>query len=256
MILTEQNYFSNEVDMHYMSASQFTSFLRCEAKTLAQLTGEYPKEVTQAMLVGSYLDAMVEGRTEEFIATHPEIFKKNGEPYAAYTGVELLYERLMKDPLFRSYLEGDKQTILTGEIGGVPFKGKLDVAHPERTVDLKTTKDFRPVWDSDRHSYVTFAEFWRYDIQGAIYQELRRLRGDGKLPHYLAVITKESEPDLAVLHIPEDALQFALAEVVAYAQDFQAIKLGFKQPSRCGQCDYCKSTKTLDQAIDWLEVGL
>ena len=256
MILTANNYFSPEADMNFMSASQFTSFLRCEAKALAQFNGDYPRDVTTAMLVGSYLDAMVEGTEDAFIDAYGDvIYQKNGKLYADFARVQGLYDRMMRDDLFRSYLEGDKQTILTGTIGGVPFKGKVDIFHHARTVDLKTTANFKPSWDDTQKAYVTFGEYWRYDIQGAIYQELRRQKTSETVPHYLAVITKETEPDLAILSIPDDTLQFALAEIEAFAPDFQAIKLGFKAPTRCGKCDYCKRTKKLTQVIDYREIN-
>ena len=42
--LTEQNYFSNEMNMKYTGSSQIKSFLACEARTLAELNGEWEEE--------------------------------------------------------------------------------------------------------------------------------------------------------------------------------------------------------------------
>ena len=67
--LTAENYFSAENNMKYMSCSQFKSFLTCEASALAELHGEYQREVTDALLVGSYVDAHFEGTLDIFRAS-------------------------------------------------------------------------------------------------------------------------------------------------------------------------------------------
>ena len=59
-MLTSENYYSPESNQGYMSASQFKSFLDCEARTLAELHGEYHRPSTEALLVGSYVDAYFE----------------------------------------------------------------------------------------------------------------------------------------------------------------------------------------------------
>ncbi len=255
MKLTEKNYFEPESNRAYMSASQFKAFASCEASALAELKAETSRKPSDAMLRGSYLDAMVEGTAAEFEAEHPELWKKNGELYAAFASVPDLFERMMRDEFFKSYLKGDKQTILTGQIEGVPVKAKLDILHPDRIVDLKTTANFKRQWDPDARLFVSFAEFWSYDIQGAIYQELVRQSTGKSLPFYLAAITTEPVPDLAVIHIPDDSLKFALDEVKLSIGRYQAVKLGFAEPSRCEKCAYCKQTKKLTGAIDWLEIG-
>lgn len=42
-MLTNENYFAPESSQSYMSVSQFKSFLDCEARTMAELNGEYHK---------------------------------------------------------------------------------------------------------------------------------------------------------------------------------------------------------------------
>jgi len=56
-MLTAENYFSQENNMKYMGASQFKSFMNCEAAALAEIKGEFEREKTVALLVGSYVDA-------------------------------------------------------------------------------------------------------------------------------------------------------------------------------------------------------
>ena len=54
--LTSENYFSPENELFYMGSSQFKNFQKCEASALAELRGEYEREITDVLLVGSYVD--------------------------------------------------------------------------------------------------------------------------------------------------------------------------------------------------------
>ena len=67
-ILTNENYFSKENQMKYMGTSQYKSFCNCEAGTLAEINGEYEREKTSALLVGSYVDSNFEGTLDIFKA--------------------------------------------------------------------------------------------------------------------------------------------------------------------------------------------
>ena len=92
---------------------------------------------------------------------------------------------------------------------------------------------------------VTFAEYWNWPLQMAIYQTVE----GNNLPTYLAVITKENPVDLAVIEIPQhylDAELDVLAEKLPY---FDAIKQGVIEPERCGKCAFCRETKKLTGAI-------
>ena len=49
MTLNNSNYFSQENNMKYMSASSFKTFLECESMALAEIKGEYQREKTTAL---------------------------------------------------------------------------------------------------------------------------------------------------------------------------------------------------------------
>ena len=83
-MLTNENYFSPENQMKYMGVSQFKSFEKCEAAALAEVTGNYERERTTALLVGSYVDAHFEGTLDIFKAKNPEVFTKKGELRSEY----------------------------------------------------------------------------------------------------------------------------------------------------------------------------
>lgn len=244
--LTAENYFSAENNMKYMSCSQFKSFLTCEASALAELHGEYQREVTDALLVGSYVDAHFEGTLDIFRAQHPEIFTKSGELKAQYRQAEYMIQRAERDKLFMQYMSGEKQKIMVGEIAGIPFKIKIDSYHENNCiVDLKAIKDFKLIWNVEKGKKQHFINYWGYDIQGAIYREVVRQNTGKQLPFYVSAITKEKEPDLDVLWVPDEDMDNALEEVVSLAPRFQQLKDGQLQPQRCGNCNYCRFTKVL-----------
>ena len=77
-MITNENYYNAENSVKFMSTSQFKSFMDCEAKAMAEISGEYQRETTTALLVGSYVDAFFEGTLDTFKEHHPEIFLKSG----------------------------------------------------------------------------------------------------------------------------------------------------------------------------------
>lgn len=261
--LTAENYYSPEANWQYMSASQFKSFRKCESAAMAELRGEWNRPSSTALLVGSYVDAYFSGELEQFKAEHPEIFNKNGTLKADFEKAHAACERLNRDELARMLLAGKHQIIKTGKIAGVWYKTKSDSLLTAKQVeaickkfpnvriivpfgggmivDLKYMKDLEDIWDEDQHEKVSFTEFWGYDIQGAIYQEV-----DGKmLPFVLVAVTKEAATDIEAMFIPDEDLAFALSEVEALSPRYAAIKRGEIEPVGCGKCAYCRNTKRL-----------
>ena len=250
MNLTAENYFSQEAQREYMSASQFKAFDRCEAAAAAELRGEYVRDESTSLLLGSYIVAYFSGGLGQFRMDYPNIFKRDGALKSEYIQAEDIIQRIESDPMFMKYISGKNQVIMTGEIDGVPVKIKMDSYHPDRAiVDLKIMRDFQPVW-VDGKGKLPFAEAWGYDIQGAIY---RAVEGNS-LPFILAAATKEKVPDIALISIPTDVLNTAAEYVISKIRRFADIKRGHIAPERCGRCDYCKSTKRLDCIVDYRDV--
>ena len=246
-ILTNENYFSKENQMKYMGTSQYKSFCNCEAGTLAEINGEYEREKTSALLVGSYVDSNFEGTLDIFKAKTPEIFTQKGTLKSEYRQAEYIIERVSRDEMFMRYMSGEKQVIKTGEIDGIPFKIKIDSYHEGACiVDLKVMRDFEPVW-KEGQGKLHFIEAWGYDIQGAIYQAVE----GNNLPFYIAGTTKEKEPDLAIIHIPQEILDVNLEVIKTKVHRFDDIKKGLVTPARCEKCDYCKRTKVLNEIITY-----
>lgn len=270
--LTADNYYSNEANWAYMSTSQFKSFMRCEAAALAELKGEYKRENTTALLVGSYVDAHFSNEKEQFILDHPEIYTKSGTLRAEFQNAEKAIARLEADDLARMLLKGKNQVIKTVKINGVWFKAKFDSLLTARQVeaickkfpevnqlvpfggsmivDLKYMKNFEPIWDDEEKEMKNFIQYWGYDIQGAIYQYADKKTA----PFVIVAVTKEDEPDITARYIPDDELAYCLALVKDNAPRYAAIKRGEIEPNGCGVCPYCKSHKKLQSISHYMEL--
>ena len=245
--LTNSNYFSQEAARDYWSVSQFKSFSRCEAAGLAELRDEYERELTDSLLIGSYVDAYFAGELDKFIGIHGDkMFKRNGERMAKFAHANDLIDRVEADPLMMEYLKGEKQVIMSAELFDAPWKIKIDVHGGNRIVDLKVVKDFGNIYE-DGFGRRSWIEYWGYDIQGAVYQRIEQLASGRTepLPFYIVAVTKEKTPDIAVIQLPQHILDTALRIVEAKIDRFDLIKQGEVEPIRCERCEYCKSTKKL-----------
>lgn len=247
-VLTKENYHSVEARKLYMGSSQFKDFKKCEKQALAKVNGEVEEEQTPALLTGSYIDAYFSDELEDFKKNHPELFTKQGTLKSDYAKCEEIIKFIKEDDKLMKALSGEHQKIMTGTIAGVPFKIKIDSYIPGcMIVDQKIVKDLEPIWDEDDKCKKNFVEYWGYDIQGAIYQEIVRQNTGELLPFVLAVTTKEKAPKKALLKIDFEDLQSALAEVVRLAPRFQQIKEGKIEPEECGVCDYCVRRKKVEK---------
>ena len=176
MRLNENNYYTEKANQQYISVSQYKSFFGtlgqkgCESMALAEIKGEYKRETTTAMLVGSYVDSYFEGSLEQFKTNHPEILKKDGDLKAEYKQADEIIARIERDKKFMQYMSGEKQTIMTGEIFGAQWKIKMDSYLPNKAiVDLKVVEDiYKPYYHKDT-GRLNFIQERGYDFQLAIY---------------------------------------------------------------------------------------
>lgn len=246
MKLTKANYYSKNSALEYMSYSQFKLFDECPAKAMAILNGTYKQEETDNMLVGSYVDAWLDGEIVKFQERHPEIFNsRTGELKASFKQAQDLCDLIAKDEYLYKQLKGKRQVIITGSIAGVKFKGKIDSLLADKIVDGKVLKDCEDIWKDGQKQ--PFYKANGYDVQGAIYKTLYKQMKGKDLPFELAVVTKEKTPDKRLFVFSDETIEEALQEVIAKAPVFQAMKNGEVEVYRCECCDYCKATKKLSE---------
>lgn len=247
MILTEQNYYSDDMNRQYMSVSQYKDFRRCEAAAMAQLQGRWKRPKTTALLIGSYVDAWFEGTLDEFREENPEIFKKDGSLKADFLLAERVIERVQQDALFMYYMSGRKQVVKTAKLFGTDWKIKIDSYHRGRMiVDLKVMRSMERVVGK------SFVEHWGYDLQMAVYSAVE----GHDLDTFLAVATKQDPIDIEVIEIPKWRREELLVEIERNLPRILAVKAGQVEPERCGVCEYCRATKKLIEPIDFELVGL
>lgn len=281
MKLTGKNYYNKEANVSFMSVSQFKDFRKCEAMALAKLKGEYEMPSSKALILGSFVDEMLTGTKKSKMAfimeNRDQLFQKSSKlalcddndlvfdspmsifhpankPYAEIVQALETIERIKKQPLMMKHLKSRHQTIMTGEIAGVPFKIKMDNYKPGQFIsDLKYMSSLR-----SPNLFDPMVKYWGYDIQGAVYQEIVRQNAGKRLPFFLDIATKETPAHLAVAEINQFDLDEALEVVKAWAPRYQAIKLGEIEPERCGEynCNYCTETEIITEPIDSNYLGL
>ena len=251
------------------------------AMTVGQLVeAELLGEDTQAVL-NSHPEAfavkLVETETTipTVAAVHPELVTRNGTwksgcltkaremmPEAFETQVSLrsdydivaqCVEAVRQQPMLMEYLTGDHQTTVSGNIGGLKWKGKLDVfdAANKRIVDLKVMRDFQR-----RGQAGSFVETFGYDRQLAIYRELVRQQYGIECDCYVVAVSKETPCNVELIEIPAWRCDELIADLETNAARVEPVWHG-KAPARgCGVCDYCRSTKRITRPIEFDLVGM
>jgi len=267
MKLTKSNYFSQEANRHYMSVSQFKGFVPayggCEARSAAELAGDYVRPDKGAFDEGHYMHAWNEGTLAEYKADNPDIYSSRGETKGQlksnYKHLNKMIEILEADPLVMQVLAGQKEVILTAELFGIPWKIMIDSYQPDIGVlaDLKALKDMKTVYSEHRRMYVSFLEQYGYDLQMAVYAEVERInkkRENWIIPH-LVVVTKQDPPDHDIFYFDYDLIQSQLQFVSNHIERVIAVKSGKEQPTRCEFCDYCRATKKLTGIKHYAELS-
>ena len=261
MKLNDENYYSKEANLEYMSVSQFKDFVEtygkraCEFEAMEKLFGRWNPPLTTPLLVGSYVDSYVEGTLDSFMERNPEIFTSEGELKAPFRKAEEIITRIERDKYFMKYLSGKKQVIMTANLFGCDWKIKMDSYFPGMAiVDLKIMASITDLkWVKDI-GYLDFVRYWGYDIQGAVYQKVVELNTGKKLPFYIAAATKENEPDIRIIHITQNYLDEALALVEANIKRVLEVKNGEVLPDRCDACDCCRHNRVLKAPISILDL--
>ncbi|MDX2330414.1 hypothetical protein GOL43_33640 [Sinorhizobium medicae] len=269
MELNKSNYFSLEANGHYMSVSQFKSFLPsyggCEAQAMAKITGEYEEPSRTAFMEGHYVHAWNEGNLDEFKANNPDLYSSRGatagQLKSNFQHCNKMIEVLESDPLVMKALAGQKEVIMTAELFGIPWKVMLDSYQPEVSIfaDLKALKEMDGKWwNKEAQAYDNFLDHYGYTIQMAVYAEVEKRvtgRKDWLLPH-MVVVTKQDPPDHEIIYFDYDVIEQSLHIVGKHIERVKAVKSGEVEPVRCEKCDYCRLTKKINRIKHFSELSL
>ncbi|SEI77167.1 PD-(D/E)XK nuclease-like domain-containing protein [Paenibacillus polymyxa] len=269
MDLNKSNYFSPEADRHYMSVSQFKSFLPayggCEAAAMAKIRGEYAPTPLVAFMEGHYVHAWNEGELDKFKEDNPEMYSSRGPTKGKlksnFEHCNKLIEVLENDPLVMKALAGQKEVIMTSELFGLPWKVMLDSYQPVTGIfaDLKVLADIDGKWwNKDAGVYENFLQHYGYTIQMAVYAEIEKRvtgRKDWLLPH-MVVVTKQNPPDHEIIYFDYDIIEQSLSIVKNNIERVKEVKSGQTEPVRCERCEYCRKTKKIDRIKHFSELNL
>lgn len=258
MKVTKENYFSLEASRHYMGSTQYKGFLECEAKQMAVLNGDFQESPRECFTEGHYVHSWNEGKLEEFKANHPEIYSSRGatagQLKANYKHCTLMIETLDNDPMVKNVLSGEKEVILTAEMFGIPWKIMIDDYNPNKGVfsDLKALRSMDgKFWNKELQLYENFLDAYGYKTQMAIYAEIERkamnrAEVDWLIPH-MVIVTKQDPPDHEIIYFDHDMIREELNYISSHIERVKAVKSGKVKPVRCGQCEYCRSTKKISE---------
>ena len=203
--LTKENYYD---DNEYMSFSTFKNFLANPARALADYKGEFDWFTDKtALLVGNYLHSYFEGEEahEAFVKeNYTEMISSRGstkgELKKEYKIAQKMIDRLEVEPEFMQAMAGtERESIITGTIGGIDWKGKTDALNVESGyfIDFKTVRslvDDGRVWSDEKKQRVTFIENRKYEMQMAVYSELLKQKYGYDFTPIIWAVSKDDEP--------------------------------------------------------------
>lgn len=252
----DEVYYSNEANWKYWSVSQYKDFSRCEAAALAKLKEAWqPTSDPKALLVGNYVHSYFESPEahSEFLSKNEDkLYKKNGDLYKDFEVANHMIERIKKDDLFKVLWQGKRESVITGELFGVEWKGKIDLLNVEKGyfVDLKTTRDINlKVWDSYRRTYVSFVEGYGYDIQLGMYEQLLEKEYGKPFESYIYAVSKQSPPNIQAIKVRDLEKELVLNQVADQMERLVKVKSGEVEPEPCGKCEFCRRHKELKSFV-------
>lgn len=275
--LTPSNYYQNQ---DYMDASSFKPFLECEAAALAEYKGEYKpkfqKKGPDPLVFGNFIHSYFQSEKahEDYLISDKDVKEevfKYGNPskglkkdYADGGLADTMIKSLEEEPLFMNlYGPGDKEVIVTGQLGDYSWKGKIDSLNLERGYfcDLKTVDNFhRKHWSDSLNRYVNFAVDRGYFFQIALYQELIYQVFDKWCVPFICAVSKQDPPDKSIYKFSSDEakelLDDSLDTIKAKQDHVFSVIAGEVPPQRCERCKWCRQTKKLTGATDIMDIEL
>ncbi|HEP6722978.1 TPA: PD-(D/E)XK nuclease-like domain-containing protein, partial [Streptococcus pyogenes] len=157
-----------------------------------------------------------------------------------------MIEALKNDSNFMAIYQGEKEAAITGFLGEIEFKGKIDCLNVERGyfVDIKTTKGQidDTIWNGEER--VRWFEAYGYILQMAAYKNMLEAKYNKPFEPIIYAVTKETPPDTRAIRIQNvDAMQMELDSLAQSIKRLDDVKKGIEKPKPCGKCEYCRQNK-------------
>ena len=270
-LLTQENYYD---DNYYMSTSRFKNYITCESRALAIDNGiwEENSDVPKALILGNYVHTAFESDLvhQAFIEEHRGlIFKKNGLKYADFILADDCIETLRNDTYFMEQYNGsqgdrvEKELIVTGNLGGLDFKGKVDSINLTKGyfVDLKTMRSIKQETFSpmlrQRVPQVVFNIYeYLYHVQAYVYQQLLFQQEVDHFTPYIAAVSKEEYPDKEYIVLDDAVLDEGKQIFETHIERVRQVFKGEVIPKPCGEYDYCRHEKILYKPVTLADIVL
>lgn len=254
----DEIYYGLEANKFYMGVSQYKRFKDCEARALAELNGEWVRSTdSPALILGNYVHSYFESEESHnrFIENNKDKIYSKRKPFGllkAYEQADVMIKKLDEEPLFNYLWQGDRETVVTGNLYGVEWKGKIDLLNVEKGyfVDLKTTAGISNRFYNDKYGkYVSFVEHYGYVLQMAVYEKLLEQQHGKPFTGYIYAISKQDIPEMVAIDIEQHKKEFELDLLSEGIGRVVAVKNGEEEPTACGKCDFCKTTRKLEGFI-------
>ncbi|WP_225418340.1 PD-(D/E)XK nuclease-like domain-containing protein [Ligilactobacillus murinus] len=263
--LTEENYYDKDTSWHYMSVSLFKDFMQCEAAALAKLKDEWqPERSPVPLLVGNYVHSyfeseeshqkFVDANSKEMISSRG---KTKGQLKADFKVADAMINALKDETVFKALYEpGQKEVIVTGDIYGYKWKGKIDSLNLDQLYfcDLKTVDDIhKKHWSSAYNKYDNFIADRGYFMQMAVYIELIKQTFGVSCQPFIFAVSKQTPPDKEAIDFNGDQdaiyMEDAMRMIEENQEHIQRVMSGEEVPTRCNHCEYCRLTKKIELPI-------
>lgn len=252
--LNPSNYYEHWTDHEWLSPTVFKGFVACEAQELAIINDEWKPDNAQALLVGNWLHSYFESDEahRKFIEENRSaVTTKSGKSFLQpFKQADDMINRLKREPMFKGSYVGEKEVIITGELFGVPWKGKIDCLNVEQGyfIDLKTTRNIDELyWNQQTRERENFIIYYDYPLQMAVYKRLLENKYGKTFKPMIWAVSKEKHPDIRLFgNFSESRLADEFETIQAYQEHVLKVIQGDEEPTRCGHCDYCKDTHLID----------
>ena len=251
--LTEASYHSRAARRFWLSSSDIKAAHRCEAAWLADYLGKAPRPKSDAFDFGHLFEAaltMTRGELDRYLTEHPELLStrgaSKGQLKAEYATALDMATAVRRSPYLRGVIKRSaKQVILTGSVCGVPVRVMMDLLDKDGSIyDIKSTRDFKPLYDAAREEWMEWWAYWYYPMQLYVYREIARQNGID-VPRVGLIAASKSDCDVQAITFGEDVLAAAKADTEYTLTRIKAIADG-EEPDECGCCKYCISHKKID----------
>ena len=233
---------SKEAHLDFIHDNQESIYKKATKKQFTDYLDHFEVEYKKSSTVGD-----LETQVKEH-AAHWNTEVPHGDIYSDFVIAEQMIKRIEKDEFFQFLWQGEKETVVTGELYGVEWKGKIDLLNVEKGyfVDLKTSRGFdNRYWDKDRNRYVSFVEAFGYVIQMGIYEKLLEMKYGKAFTGYIIAVSKETPSNIEAIQIEPAEKEFDLGLVQQRIGRVEQVKTGQEKPRMCGKCEYCREHKQL-----------